>query len=353
MNTLAAIAAIVVVLGALHVAASVVVPFLVAGCVVIAFQPVARRVSSRGWPAAVTSLVTVGAVVVVLGLLAVLAIAVLGQVIDSVPHYRAELEEARHKTLIWLNERKLEGPAMQLAKVDVEAWAARAITGSLSLMGGVLATLLIVLLLTVFIQLEAPSFPIRLRRAFGVSDRAAEAERTLGALGDIQRYLLIKIATSTAKATAVGLFTWALGLDYPALWAGLIFLLNFVPVLGSLAAAVPPVAAAALTLGTPAAVLTGVGLLLINVALGGVIEPRVLGRAVGLSPLVVVLALALWGFVLGPVGALLAVPLTMVLKLVLEHHPDLDWAARLLQHRDVPEPTPELTPEPTPAPTLA
>ncbi len=336
MNAVAATAAIVVVLAALHLAAGVVVPLLVAACIAIAFQPVSRRVSAHGWPVGVTSLVTIVVVTVVLALLGLLAATVLGQAIAAVPQYRVELEQTRHEAVRWLSERSLAGPAGQLARLDVEAWAGRALAGSVELMGGLLATLLMVLLLTVFIQLEAPTFSTRLRRAFGFSTRSAEAERTINALTDMQRYLFIKMLTSAAKAAAVGVMTFALGLDSPTLWASLTFILNFVPVLGPLAAAVPPVAAAALTMGAGAAVVTGVGFLVINVVLGGVIEPRVLGRVVGLSPLVVLLALTLWGFVLGPVGALLAVPLTMVLKLVLEQHPDLDWAARLLEHRDAP-----------------
>lgn len=335
MNAVAAAAAIVIVLGAAHLAKGVLVPLLVAACVTIAFQPVARFVARRGWRPVVTSLVTLAVVAAVLTAVGLLAVTIVGDLVASAPEHREHLDNLRTQAAAWLSAHDLHGAARSVAGLDLESSLGGVLASSVQILFGVAQTLGLVLLLTVFIQLEAPGFGARLRRALGAADRAADAERTLGALTDIQRYLLVKIVSGATKAALIGLATFVIGLEYPALWAGLAFVLNFLPVLGPAAAVAAPTALAALTLGPGGAVAVAVTCLVINVAIGTVAEPRVLGRVVGLSPLVVVLAVALWAFVLGPVGALLAVPLTMVLKLILEQHPDLDWAARLLEHRDL------------------
>lgn len=338
MNTVAALAAIVVVLGAIHLAAGVVVPLLVAVCLTIAFEPVARAVAARGWRPAITSVVTVAVIGAVLAIAALAAVGVVGDLLAQAPQHADAAERLRAGAVEWLNAHDLTRAAVRVEQMEGEAWLASVAAGSIELVAGLLSAIALVVLLTVFIQLEAPGFPARLRRALGAADRAAQAERTLAALTDIQRYLVVKIASGIAKALLVGLATWVLDIGYPLLWAGLAFVLNFLPVLGPLAAGVPPVLLALLARGPAGAVATGVALLVINVAVGAVLEPRVLGRVVGLSPLVVVLAVALWALVLGPVGAVLAVPLTMVCKLALEQHPDLSWFARLLEHREVPLP---------------
>lgn len=335
MNAVAAAAAIVIVLGAAHLAKGVLVPLLVAACVTIAFQPVARFVARRGWRPIITSLVTLAVIAMVLTAVGLLAVTIVGDLVASAPEHREHLDTLRWQAAAWLTEHDLHGAAQSVSSLDLEAWAGAVLASSVPILLGVAQTLGLVLLLTVFIQLEAPGFGKRLRRALGAANRAADAERTLGALTDIQRYLLVKIVSGATKAALIGIATFAIGLEYPVLWAGLAFVLNFLPVLGPAAAVAAPTALAALTLGPGGAIAVAVTCLVINVAIGAVAEPRVLGRVVGLSPLVVVLAVALWAFVLGPVGALLAVPLTMALKLILEQHPDLDWAARLLEHRDL------------------
>jgi predicted PurR-regulated permease PerM len=316
----------------MRLAAGVLVPLLVAMCVAIAFQPVAAFVQRRGWRPVVTSLVTIFVFAILVGLAAFFSITVVGDLIAAAPEHRAHLDELRERAVDWCGDHHLYAAARSLERLDLERWAGDMLASSMSLLFGLISTLGLILLLTVFIQLEAPGFGARLRRALG-AQRSIDGTRAMRALADVQHYLLVKIVSGAIKAALIGMTTYAMGLDHSLLWAGLAFVLNFLPVLGPLASALPPVALAALTLGTGAAVVTATAILVIQIAIGGIAEPRVLGRVVGLSPLVVVLSVALWAFVLGPVGALLAVPLTMVLKLVLEQHRDLAWAARLLEYR--------------------
>ncbi|MEC8428670.1 MAG: AI-2E family transporter, partial [Pseudomonadota bacterium] len=121
-----------------------------------------------------------------------------------------------------------------------------------------------------------------------------------------------------------------LGVDYPVLWAMLAFMLNFVPNLGSILAAIPAVLLALVQLGPFEAIWVAVGYVVVNTVVGNVLEPRIMGRGLDLSTLVVFVSLVFWGWVLGPVGMLLSVPLTMTVKIALENFKDTEWIAVML-----------------------
>ena len=118
-----------------------------------------------------------------------------------------------------------------------------------------------------------------------------------------------------------------IGVDYHVLWGLLAFLLNFIPTFGSILAAVPPVLLAIVQLGFGEALMTAALYVAVNVIVGSILEPRFMGKGLDLSSLVVFLSLVFWGWILGPVGMLLSVPLTIMLKIALESSPDTHWAA--------------------------
>ena len=128
----------------------------------------------------------------------------------------------------------------------------------------------------------------------------------------------------------VTLWLWLLGVDHAQLWGVMAFLLNFVPNIGSIIAAVPAVLLALVQLGMGTALFVAAGYLVVNIVIGSVLEPRFMGRGLGLSTLVVFLSLVFWGWVLGPVGMLLSVPLTITVKLALDSSKDTRWLGILL-----------------------
>ncbi|HRC88108.1 MAG TPA: AI-2E family transporter, partial [Thermoanaerobaculia bacterium] len=105
--------------------------------------------------------------------------------------------------------------------------------------------------------------------------------------------------------------------------------------------AVPPAVLALVQLGTGGAVAVLAGFLLANLVIGNIVEPNLMGRSLGLSPLVVLLSLVFWGWLWGMIGTLLAVPLAMILKILVENSPNLSWIARLMDARPHPEPAPK------------
>ena len=186
-------------------------------------------------------------------------------------------------------------------------------------------TSLIVIILTVFMLTEARMFGRRLDAI--CEARGPNIQRLLGAVKDTQRYLGIKTLVSLGTGVLAGILCKVAGLDFWPLWAILAFALNYVPVVGSFIAGVPPAILALLVKGTPDAVAVAVGYFLINTFLGNFIEPMLMGRRFGLSTLVVLVSVIFWGWLWGPIGMLLAVPLTMMVKVVLDNSQEFRWIA--------------------------
>lgn len=193
--------------------------------------------------------------------------------------------------------------------------------------GNLLSDTMFVLLATIFMLAEAAGLPRKLQVAFGPTTKL---ERFGGVIGDLQNYLAIKTRISVTSGVLSGLLCWLVGVDYPLLWGVLAFLLNYVPTLGSVIALTPPTVLAFLLLGWQHGLALLAGYLTIEMVMGNVIEPRVMGKTLGLSTLVVFLSLVFWGWIWGPIGMFLSVPLTMVVKILLEHSGDLKWIAVML-----------------------
>jgi len=195
-----------------------------------------------------------------------------------------------------------------------------------SLLGGVLETLkssFIVLILLVFMLSEARMFGRRFEAI--VDAQGPNLQRMLSATRDIQKYLGIKTMVSIATGGLAGLLCWAAEVDFPLLWGILAFALNYIPAVGSIIAGIPPVILALLIHDVKHAVAVACGYLVINGFLGNFMEPALLGRRFGLSTVVIVISVLFWGFIWGPVGMLLAVPLTMLVKVALDNSYELRW----------------------------
>jgi len=147
---------------------------------------------------------------------------------------------------------------------------------------------------------------------------------------DVKHYLAIKTWICLATGFLMTVFLISINLDYAILWGVLAFLLNYVPTIGSIIAALPAVLLAYIQLGGGWAVGVAIGYLAVNMIMGNLVEPRVMGQGLGLSTLVVFLSLLFWGWVLGPVGMVLSVPLTVTLRIALESREDTRWIAVLL-----------------------
>jgi predicted PurR-regulated permease PerM len=206
--------------------------------------------------------------------------------------------------------------------------AASVLTG----LSGVLGNMFLILFTMIFILLEARTFQRKLDAAFGHSDEGLDVFWEF--MDKLLRYLEIKTVMSLATGVLVFTWVWSMGVDFPVMWGLLAFLLNYVPTIGSILAAVPPVLLSVIQFGPGKAAGLAMGYLVINIFVSNVVEPRVMGRGLGLSPLVVFLSLVFWGWVLGPVGMFLSVPMTMTLRIALQANDGTRWLSVLLGPAD-------------------
>ena len=158
---------------------------------------------------------------------------------------------------------------------------------------------------------------------------AAQAGLNRNAIPDLK---FIDGIAHSRDGTGIFVATWLaiFGVDQYVLWGMLAFLLNYVPNIGSIIAAIPAVLLALVQGGFELALWATLGYVIVNVVVGSVIEPRLMGQGLGLSTLVVLLSLVFWGFILGPVGMLLSIPLTMMIKIGLEGNEQTQWVSILL-----------------------
>ncbi len=348
MRTLVSIVCVCVLLGVVHVASSIVIPFLLALALATAFQPISQRIARRGLPAFVTAIVSIVCVLILVAVVGVVVYIAAADLASSVPAYGARLQEMQADLAGWLDGRSMAGAAQSVRAYDVTTPLAQIAQSSLVSLGGYIQTLFFVLVITAFIQLEARHYRRKLIKTF---EGPAPVRGLMAGLAEVQRYMLVKVAVSAANGIFLGFWCWLWGVDSALLWGVLAFALNFIPVIGSVIAAIPPIALGLLTSGAGNAAGVAAGYIAVNLVVDNILEPRIMGRAVGLSPLVILLAMLVWGFVLGPVGAIMAVPLTMAIKIVFEHDPELQRIAFVMgEGSKLPVPVPVPAPSDAAAP---
>ena len=327
-NLLVSIAAFVIIVAGMKAAASLLVPFLLALFVAVLMASPFNWLQDRGLSAAVALLLVVGLLVLVILLIGTLIGTSVEELSGGFPAFQERLHEVTGGLLGWLDKAGIHLSNDLISAYMDPAKAMQMATNVLGGMGNMLTNSFLILVTVVFIMLEAASFPDKWRLMRHDADKSlAEFSE---AISNINRYMGIKTLTSLATAVLVVVLMLIIGVDYPLLWGVLAFLLNFVPNIGSIIAAIPAVIQALAQLGMVAAIEVTVGYLIINILIGTVIEPRYMGKGLGLSTLVVFLSLVFWGWVLGPVGMLLSVPLTIVAKIALDSHDDTRWVAIML-----------------------
>ncbi len=371
-------ACVVVLVAGLRAASSVIEPFLIALFVVTLSLPVLFWLERR----LPTMLAVVGTILLDVAVLAAagsLVATTVNQLAGDMDKYQVSLTELLDDGVAWLEERGLQpewlaSPDVNNAAADTEfgrggadaaadgqstpdgpdaAGEAARQPGLLSRLDSSLlfdfanqalrytatafSSLLIISFIVIFMLFEAATFRAKVRMAFTADDAG---ERFFRVMHEIQHYIGIKTVVSSATGLLIGVWVGALGVDFAIFWGLVAFVLNFIPNLGSIIAAVPATLLAMVQIGVGRGLLVAFGYLVVNMVIGNLIEPHLMGRRLGLSTLVVVLSLVFWGWVWGPIGMLLAVPLTMVLKIMLENTEEFRWVAVLLGDSRAERPAP-------------
>ncbi len=312
-------AAFVIVVAGMRAAEPILVPLLIAGFLAILSASPIFWLRDKGLPAAVAlSLVILGVLGLGFGFIVLIGTS-LDDFSNAIPRYQARLTEEMEPLLQWIQGLGFQfNEELLLKSIDPGA-SMRLVGRMLSGLGGILTNSFLILLTVIFILLEASSFPKKVHAAFG--DPKGTFSQFSKITDAVNNYLAIKTLLSLATGIIVAIWVAILGIDFPVIWGLLAFLLNFIPNLGSIIAAVPPVLLGYIQFGLGRALLVAAGYGIVNVIFGNIVEPKLMGRKLGLSTLVVFLSLVFWGWIWGPVGMLLSVPMTMIIKIALESHP--------------------------------
>jgi predicted PurR-regulated permease PerM len=319
---------LMIVAAGLRAAKPIMVPFFLALFLAVVSIPMMFWLRRHGVPAAAAIALAVLADALLIGGILLLVFNSTGALIQKLPLYRVALVEQFDRWGRWLGERGLLDLEYLTANLLDPASVFDLIQRTVQAAASISTLIFIVVIIMIFILAEATVFPYKFQAILG-HDRTSRI-RITQTVQEVQAYLGIKTVISLATGVLAGAFAWAMSLDFPILLGLVAFALAYIPTIGSVIAAVPAMALALILYDWPWMLLVGLGYLAINTAFTQILEPHWMGRRMGLSTLVVVLSLLFWGFLWGPIGALLAVPLTMVLKIGLENTPDLKWIAILL-----------------------
>ncbi len=320
-------ACFIVVVAGMRAAEAVIVPFLLSLFIAVICTPPLLWLKNRGLPNGLAMLAIISGIIVC----SVLVGAIVGSSITAfradLPEYQVRLTELTGQLFARLQALGLSVDIQQLREGFNPAKALSMAGNTLAQLGNMMTNAFLILLTVIFILAEEVGFTEKLK-VLGNTDKTLKAIETFS--HGVNQYVAIKTLMSLLTGMLILVWLWILGVDYFVLWGLLAFFLNFVPTLGSIIAAIPAVLLALVQLGVGDAALTGLGFLLVNFGVGNVLEPRVMGKGLNLSTLVVFLSLVFWGWVLGPIGMLLSIPLTMTVKIATESFDDTRWIGVIL-----------------------
>jgi len=333
VRVLFALASIVIIIGGLKAAAPLLVPVVLAFFLSVLSLPILRVLRTWGVPRFAAVLLTIVVDVGIISPIALVSFNLVNEFQGKVNDYQYKITT---KTEEWRTRFEEEhNMKFELEQEKINQYIEGGVKQLLTFLGktiGVAKDFVFIVIVMIFFLAEAGGF----RRKLAAIHRARgpDLERFQSTAKDLQKYLGIKTAISTITAILAGLLTWALDVNFPVLWALVAFIFNYIPAIGSIIASFPPAILALVDHSPTTALFVLLGYLFINMVLGNFIEPMLMGQRFGLSTSVVILSVLFWGWVWGLVGMFLAVPLTMVVKVVLDHSEDLQWLALAMGKRE-------------------
>lgn len=325
---LISIASLVIVIAGMMAAKTILVPFLLSAFIAIVSAPTLFWMMNKGVPKWLSMTLVIFSVLVFGILVVSLVASSINDFSANIPAYEEKLQKQTQRLLQVLDQLGIGISAVDLTGVLNPGAVMKFFAFALSALGNALANTFLILMTAVFILLEASSFPKKLVIVMGGS--RSGVDRLKHFVENVKQYMAIKTVVSFVTAVIITFTLLLIGVDYPILWGVVAFILNYVPNIGSLIAAVPVVLLTIIQLNLSSAVVVAGCYLVINLVMGSIVEPKYMGKGLGLSTLVVFLSLLFWGWVLGPVGMLLSVPLTITAKIALESREDTQWIATLL-----------------------
>ncbi len=322
------LAALIIIIAGVIYAKSIIAPFILALFIsIICAQPIAwlEKKKVPKWLALI--IVILGLILLFSGF-SIFIGGTLASFSSNVSEYESTLKTIIISVIQYLNEHGINIPQDQVSNLVQPAKILEFTAGALNRIFKMAGSTFLIFLIIFFILTELKSFPIKAKAITSVSGKPITYFSDI--IKNIRHYLWIKTLFCLLIGTLIYIALLIIGVRYALLWALIAFLMSYIPHIGSIFAAIPAVLFALVQSGLGDALWTLGSFMLIYNIIGNFVEPRIMGKGLGLSTLVVFLSLIIWGFILGPVGMFLSVPITMTIKIIMEHNEKTRWIAILL-----------------------
>lgn len=326
----------IIILG-LKYTSSIMSPIFLAIIIAISAAPMIEWLIRKGLPNWLSLLITIVVMILVLvGMIAVIGYSV-AQLVETLPNYADNLQGQQNSLQTTLEGLGLDASSVQNTDTNKLLGYVGTLLGGVV---GVLSGVIMMLMVLIFLLIATPGFTTIFKIDFDEESPTFSRFRSLAV--DLREYVGITTVINVAVGIIDAVFLFILGVDFPILWGFMAFLLGYIPSVGFWLALVPPFALAFLEFGAAKALIVLAGYVLINGGIQNILQPKLMGSGLNLAPWVVVVSIFFWTWVLGPMGALLAIPLTMVVKeIFLEGFDDTQSLALLMDSGDPPqEPAP-------------
>ncbi|MFT5260007.1 MAG: AI-2 transport protein TqsA [Saprospiraceae bacterium] len=322
-------AAVIIILSGMKAASGLIAPFLMAIFVAIVCSPSLNYLRDKGVPNTIALCIVLLAIGLMGAMLATWLSGSLTELSATLPGYKVKLTILYQQLREWLTGWNIALPEPRLLSVLSPDSLVSMFNRLLNGLSGVLGNALIVFIAVLFLLVDSVRFPEKLKGVLENPDKSMPhfkhfTETVVG-------YLALKSVASGITALCVAAMLWFFDFDFIALWTVLAFFLNFIPYLGSAIAAIAPIFIGVIDHSLWVAVSVAVGYIAINILVGQIIETRLIGNKLNLSSFVVFVSLTFWGWILGPVGMFLSIPLTMLVLIALQSSEKTKRYAALLQ----------------------
>ena len=319
-------ASVIIILAGLKSASAIIVPFLLSLFIAIILAPFYTFLISKKIPESLSMALVLATLVLTILSTAALIGTSLQSFSSNIPLYESKLNSYIAHLTEFLNSYGITLPSNDLVSLLQPNTVFKYAATTLKSMGSFVTNSFVILLTVIFILLESTQF----EQKFSRDSHKGHMKKLRNISEKIKHYIALKTIISLVTGAIIYVILLIIGLDYAILWGVLAFLLNFIPNIGSIIAAVPAVLLALIQFGPLMAGGVATVFVIINTLIGSVIEPKVMGNGLGLSTLIVFLSLIFWGWILGPVGMLLSIPLTIMVKIILQEQQESRWIATLL-----------------------
>ena len=318
-------ASVVIVLAGIKAASAIVVPFLLSLFLAIILAPLFLWLKEKKIPQGIALLLIILFLLTAITTLMMFLGTSIQDFTQNVPSYEIKLRNDFHNLLGFLQSYGIQIPKEDFTALFATNSVMEYIAKTLKSLSGLLTNSLMIIMTIIFMLMEISQFRKKLERS-----NMSSLKSFIAVSDNIKRFILLKSMTSAATGIFIAVSLKIIGLDYAILWGLVAFLLNFIPNIGSIIAAIPAVLMSLIQFDITTTLLVGTIYAITNITIGSIIEPKIMGKGLGLSTLVVFLSLIFWGWLLGPVGMLLSVPLTIMVKIVLDAKEETRWIAVLL-----------------------